>query len=533
MKKKLLSITLASTMALGMMACAAPAAAPAAGAAPAAAPAAEAEAQTEAAAETGAAEEAAPAAGEIKDIYIFAPIYMSIPEQESIDAVMAEVNKTMNPLGVNVNLEFTSASVYNDELAMKIAGQEQVDLVGITDNRYSGYIQSGSLMPLDDLLEKYGQDIIAAYGGDDQLGWLLNATKVSGVRYAIPVMDNKFQQDYAVFNVPLLEKYNLDASTVKSYKDMDALLSVIHENEPGIKPVISGAIMLSGLTPFMLGVPEYENLGDGIGVLMGEDNWDVVDVFETEEYENLCRDMHAWFEAGYISEDITTSNETSDTYWKTGNAFSYLQSATTVSEENNSDAITAQYGIESIAKQIMPSKATFLKYLNAIPSSSKNPEGAMIFLNELYKNADLVNTLYYGVEGKDWTMEGDLIKGVEGSTWFKNCGTCLYFMFGNYYLSKDTTNTGAGIVQTGYDIMLSCDKNRSLGFYFDSSNVSTQYTAVQNVLNEYRKGLEYGILDPDVELPNFINKLKAAGIDDIIAEKQAQLDAWAEANGKK
>lgn len=438
----------------------------------------------------------------------------------------------MNPLGVNVNIEFTTASSFNDELAMKIAGQEQVDLVGITDNRYSGYAQNGSLMPLNDLLETYGQDIIAAYGGEDELGWLLEATKIDGERYAIPVMDNKFQQDYAVFNKQLLDKYGMDVSGVTSYKDMDPFLAEIKEKEPGVKPVISGAIMLSGLTPFMLGVPEYENLGDGIGVLMGKDNWTVVDVFETEEYANLCADMHAWYTAGYISEDITTSNETSDTYWKTGNAFSYLQSATTVSNENNSAAITAQYGVESVALQIMPSKATFLKYLNAIPSSSKNPEGAMIFLNELYKNEKLVNTLYYGVEGKDWNLQDGMIAGVEGSTWNKNCGTCLYFMFGNYYLSKDTIASGAGIVQQGYDIMMTCDKNRSLGFYFDSSKVATQYTAVQNVLNEYRRGLEYGVLDPEVEIPNFIAKLKAAGIDDIIAEKQVQLDAWVEANGK-
>ncbi|MBO9608448.1 MAG: DUF3502 domain-containing protein, partial [Paenibacillaceae bacterium] len=38
--------------------------------------------------------------------------------------------------------------------------------------------------------------------------------------------------------------------------------------------------------------------------------------------------------------------------------------------------------------------------------------------------------------------------------------------------------------------------------------------------------LSIGAVDPDVELPKFLEKLKNAGADAIIAEKQKQLDAW-------
>lgn len=40
-------------------------------------------------------------------------------------------------------------------------------------------------------------------------------------------------------------------------------------------------------------------------------------------------------------------------------------------------------------------------------------------------------------------------------------------------------------------------------------------------------GLNTGSVDPKVEIPNFVAKLKAAGLDKIIAAKQTQLDAWA------
>jgi putative aldouronate transport system substrate-binding protein len=38
--------------------------------------------------------------------------------------------------------------------------------------------------------------------------------------------------------------------------------------------------------------------------------------------------------------------------------------------------------------------------------------------------------------------------------------------------------------------------------------------------------LNTGSVDPDVFLPEFIEKLNSAGMDKIIAAKQEQLDAW-------
>ena len=73
--------------------------------------------------------------------------------------------------------------------------------------------------------------------------------------------------------------------------------------------------------------------------------------------------------------------------------------------------------------------------------------------------------------------------------------------------------------------------SRALGFTFDQSNVTTQCAAVSAVLDEYLPGFKTGSLDLEQNYSNFIEKLKAAGMDDIIAEKQKQLDAWCTENG--
>ena len=73
-------------------------------------------------------------------------------------------------------------------------------------------------------------------------------------------------------------------------------------------------------------------------------------------------------------------------------------------------------------------------------------------------------------------------------------------------------------------------KSNALGFVFDPSNEKTVVAAVQAVFDLYRLPLENGVVDPDENLPKFIQALKDAGIDTVIAEKQKQLDEWAAAN---
>ena len=70
-----------------------------------------------------------------------------------------------------------------------------------------------------------------------------------------------------------------------------------------------------------------------------------------------------------------------------------------------------------------------------------------------------------------------------------------------------------------------------MGFSFDNSSVSSEIAAIYAVVDEYRAGLLGGALDLDENYPRFIQKLKDAGIDTVIAEKQKQLDAWAQENG--
>ena len=64
------------------------------------------------------------------------------------------------------------------------------------------------------------------------------------------------------------------------------------------------------------------------------------------------------------------------------------------------------------------------------------------------------------------------------------------------------------------------------GFSWDSNPVLNQVTACNNVVSAYHTALRWGAMDPNENLPKFIAELESAGINEIIAEKQRQLDEF-------
>ena len=163
-----------------------------------------------------------------------------------------------------------------------------------------------------------------------------------------------------------------------------------------------------------------------------------------------------------------------------------------------------------------------------IPENSVYPELAMQFLNLLYTDADLVNLLNYGVEGKNWVLDADGFAtdgpdtdGYSDKTAWKS---------GNAMLSAVWKGDEATLYTDLMDWNKSANKSAALGFAFDSANVTSEYTALSSVTAQYRMMIEWGFAaDVDASIAEMNEALYAAGLKEYMAEKQKQLDAWAAA----
>ena len=76
-----------------------------------------------------------------------------------------------------------------------------------------------------------------------------------------------------------------------------------------------------------------------------------------------------------------------------------------------------------------------------------------------------------------------------------------------------------------------CDVSKAMGFIFDSSDVSAEYTALTNVYTQYRDQLELGFEDPETLIPEMESALKDAGLETYMQAKQDALNEWAKAQG--
>jgi putative aldouronate transport system substrate-binding protein len=155
----------------------------------------------------------------------------------------------------------------------------------------------------------------------------------------------------------------------------------------------------------------------------------------------------------------------------------------------------------------------------------------MKFMNMTFVDDEVINLIIYGLQGRDY------VKGDDGTVTYPegqdattvpytaqlSCGT-----LGNFFKMYPMLGTDPASLEWELEQNKTAKTSPAMGFTFDSSNLKTQYTAVLNVISQYLPGLTCGSLDPETGIPKFVEALEDAGYLDILAEKQKQLDAWAQ-----
>ncbi|WP_337098255.1 ABC transporter substrate-binding protein [Paenibacillus sp. YIM B09110] len=455
------------------------------------------------------------------------PVYGNIPTD--LQLIEDEVNKiSIKEINVKAKLMPINGGNWDQQVNLMISSGEKLDVMPTMGN-FNTMVAQKQLLDIKELIDSYGQGIKTAVGEN-----FLKGTTVDGKIYGVTLGNGKAAVPNIAIRKDILDKYGLNIDSVNTFEDIAKIYETVAQKEPQMSMLIPfGAGDVTMAPSNLLFQSNYDNLGDGIGVLLGNDNFNVVNLYETEEYKSLLYTIRDWYTKGYILKDAATTTETATSLLKAGKGFSEFSSG-----EVGLDAqLTRNTGQSFVTKKLQEPLITSGAIQGmtwAIPVTTKKPEAAMKFLNLTYSNADVVNLLDWGIEGKHYEKKSDgtigYPSGVDGS----NSG----YAFGQDWLMGNQliAHVWEGNDPNNYKILAENNQNapisNALGFSYDSSKVKTEIANVNNVLSQYRPGLHTGSLDPDKYLPELNAKLKTAGIDKIIAEKQAQLDAWVAANQK-
>ena len=166
----------------------------------------------------------------------------------------------------------------------------------------------------------------------------------------------------------------------------------------------------------------------------------------------------------------------------------------------------------------------------AISSNCERPDKAMQFLNLLYTDPTLCTLLQRGIEGVHYTVTSDNLLDIVSSS---ESGYYLMFgQFGDESLISPSKDMGADYTERLNEYITENTYSPAFGFIFDSSEYATEIASCGAVVTEFEGAIECGSVDPEEEIPKFVEKLKAAGLDTLIAAKQKQLDEWVATQNK-
>lgn len=492
---------------------------------------------------TGSPQASASASAKALAPYEVVMVYPDGP-QKDIGTVQNAINdylkKTYADLNMTVKLNPIDWGAWSDKTNLMMASSEKFDLLFTADwLGFNQQVTKGGLLPLGDLLAKFGPDIEKVEKDYHE------AAKRGGKLYGIHTHQELGGTQGVMLDKALVDKYKFDLSVLKSGKveDLEPFLKVIKENEPNVTPLVAPSFPLEA----------YYSSGNldsiaSVAVInvKGTDpkDYTVVNSFTTPRYMELAKLTNKWFKAGYINKDALTAGLDVSKKFQAGTAFALVGDVDilanmeigSVAKSPNKSAQTGREILQVPLNIDRLQTGKMAATMQAISKTSKDPERAMMLLNLFFKDKNLLTLFNFGVEGVHYVLKDGQVDLPAGKT---NNDVGFYhdimWQIGNQMLNYTRVGEDPKKYENyeKFNAQVSGNPSRIFGFVFDPEPVKNEMIAIDNANKTYVDGLKSGQLDPEENLPKLLDKQKAAGAEKIIAEAQKQLDEWLKANGKK
>ena len=461
--------------------------------------------------------------------------YVSLDGAPSdLGMVQDAVNEITVP-EINVEVEFlpfTAADTFTSYSTL-IAGGETLDLMLLYYQNPSVFINSGFLYSLNGLIEEYAPTIAELSEEYPIYEGSMSGNLIYGIS---PVMPTYGQQGNLMMRRDWFEETGIPEKELYTWDELTEIFTAIKEKHPSSYPlgVLGSDVTVSTSLYDRFGI--LDTLGSGIdtGVLMSTDSTEVRNLFETEEYHDFLIQMQEWYNAGFIMPDAAT---TDGTIVELTDREIIGSSASVYTTERFADYETGfgKFGgavALRTTEAYLPSRSGSTCTFWTIPITSSAPWAAMKFLELTYADADLMNLIQWGIEGRHYvkTDAESVIafpEGVDSDTsgYYNTLGLWGDRRNQYFWSEASTREKNDAFTETAFQ-----NPTMASGYHYDSEEMANQVIAVDNVLQQYLPVLETGSADSlEATYQAMLSALDAAGIQEIIEDNQRQFDAWLEA----
>lgn len=450
-------------------------------------------------------------------------LYRTATTRENIDnEAVLRVQNAINEyikdkIGIQIVMYDISSSKYVEALSLALNNND-VDLfwtaswqtiVGTND-----IYTSKAAYDITELIQ--GSDL---YYSMDESQW--EASKYGGRNYFIPVYKDSAEGYDLAVRKEIADAHGWDLSNVSSLADIEPFLSDAKEDGLKYPLLLQRVAMFNRWYIDDFDFVTIENSSDWIAVDRETDS--VTDTVITPQYREFVTLMADYAAKGYISSD-DYEEKTSDTTPQTKDwAFTWWTDV-----PNNSE-IKLRYGQDALTVPVTERYLHTDSMLGSCYCISSNcieeeANACIKFMGLLYTDKYLADLYTYGIEGVDFTYDGDgnVVKMPDStyshSMWESASATVVSS-------PQEGPYTPDMYIEFNSNAHISCAN----GFRFDKTPVEAEYIACKGVFDIYGFALETGGVRPedvDATIEEYHAALLDAGYQKILDECNYQYEEW-------
>ncbi len=445
-------------------------------------------------------------------------MYLIGAPAKDYDSVLAEVNKKLQAdINATVAVKWIGWGDFSTKYPLVLASGEPVDLIyASTWLNYYTQAQKGAFMPIEDLAPIYAPKSYAETTPD-----FLKQATVNGHLYGLPTTFFQNATMGYIVRGDLMKKYGM--TSINNIDDYGKYLENVLKNDKQLDP--TGFMATSdGLDKYYateLGLYDIlQTQYSPLYVDIKDPQPKIINYLERPEMLDFFKKMKSWSDKGYWPKSVLSNKD--ENMFRDGKAASRLHNQ----DSWKSVAILhPEYDAQFYPGWAFSYKTAAMQDGMAIPSSAKNPERALMFLEKLRQDQSYYNLLTYGIEGKHFEITSDDKLKALDIDGFAPEGYCSWgFKSLNFF--KQPIGTPSNVDEVNKKLESISIENKFLLFTPNLDPIKNENAAVMNVMQQYELPLRYGYTDPEKGIATLNEKLKAAGIDKVIAELQKQLDEY-------
>lgn len=428
---------------------------------------------------------------------------------------------TMEQLHMKVDLIPITYGAYDQQVQLMLSGGEPLDIFVMHPENASTFVEAGYMVDLTDYLSEEKTPNILSYLTMEEI----KCCSIGDFIWGIPVIMERPHPNSFIMRNDILEEVGVNAEDIKSLDDMTEVYAKVHEAYPDMT-LLSGQYNRSMPISSM----HTDFLGDIYRIAVLADNGQtpkVVNYFETEEFATLVGHMRDWYEAGYVSKDFATCQDTGEVLMKAGNLFSFTTNTKPDSKKEKDVMTGYDTAIFQYNEPLLTTWGTST-VAYGIASNAKDPAKAVELYDWIMSNREANDLLNWGVEGVDWIETEDGTAAFPEGIDIHNVG--YHQDYGWALPNQQNSHVWEGNDPSIFDeyVKIKNESKESVayGFTFDGRGVTDEVTACHAVVEQYAYTLCVGAVDPEAGIKQLNEELYKAGLQTVLDEVQSQLDSY-------